>query len=576
MKFYKNIIIGAGPAGIQCGYFFQKHNIEYLIIERNNKCGSFFESFPHGNTLISINKKYTGNDNDDFNLRHDWNSLLNDDKLLFGSYSDNFYPHKDQLVQYLNDYANHYNLNILYNTNVIKIIKINNEYYIKYKKNEDDDISNKSDDSLTYSVDENNENILNNEFINNYNNVFMCHNLIIATGLSLPNIPEMVMNIHTPIPHYYNYKNNEINLSQNEEYKNKKILIIGGGNSSYELGNMLNEVASSIFILGRSNREWSISSHYAGDIRSIYTTFMDTFLLKSLNAIDQVYNNQLYITLGIEQTEVNGEYRIYFMNKVTKEKYDLIPNGRNNYDKVILCTGWKFDKSIFDFDLNMTLNNKYPEIKSNYESTNNNNLYFIGSLMHSLDYRISSGGFIHGFRYLIKTFMNMNYNIPFDNLLFDLNFENELSNLIDLIIFRLNTSSDLYQMFGFISDIFYYDRYCNKMYYYMNVPTNINFGNTVHNFMTRNKEIENNNIYFVLTLEYGDKVYNINEIGKKFSNIGSESKSKLIHPIIKVYNPNLEINNIMDIQHFDEDLFAEFYDKEKYVYKLFRYIRSFI
>ena len=133
-------------------------------------------------------------------------------------------------------------------------------------------------------------------------------------------------------------------------------------------------------------------------------------------------------------------------------------------------------------------------------------------------------------------------------------------------------------MFGFISDIFYYDKYYHKIYYYMNVPKNINFGRTIHNFITNNNQIENENIYFVLTLEYGEKVYNINDIGKKFSSIGNESKSRLIHPIIKVHNPNLDIHmdNIIDIQHFDEDLFAEFYDKDKYVHKLFRYIKSFI
>ena len=57
---------------------------------------------------------------------------------------------------------------------------------------------------------------------------------------------------------------------------------------------------------------------------------------------------------------------------------------------------------------NLTKNKKYPEINGKYESSNNTNLFFIGSLMHSLDCKKSSGGFIHGFRYLIKFFVNMN------------------------------------------------------------------------------------------------------------------------------------------------------------------------
>ena len=52
---YDNIIIGAGPAGIQLGYFFQKHNIKYLIIEKSDICASFFNKYPHSKQLISLN-----------------------------------------------------------------------------------------------------------------------------------------------------------------------------------------------------------------------------------------------------------------------------------------------------------------------------------------------------------------------------------------------------------------------------------------------------------------------------------------------------------------------------------------
>ena len=87
--FYENIIIGAGPAGLQAAYFFKKYNINYLVIEKNDLCGSFFNQYPHSGKLISINKIYTGNENKDFNLRHDWNSLLNDEDLLMKNIQKN-------------------------------------------------------------------------------------------------------------------------------------------------------------------------------------------------------------------------------------------------------------------------------------------------------------------------------------------------------------------------------------------------------------------------------------------------------------------------------------------------------
>lgn len=43
--------------------------------------------------------------------------------------------------------------------------------------------------------------------------------------------------------------------------------------------------------------------------------------------------------------------------------------------------------------------NKYPSIGYDYQSPIYPGLYFLGTLAHSLDFRKSAGGFIHGFRY---------------------------------------------------------------------------------------------------------------------------------------------------------------------------------
>jgi len=42
---------------------------------------------------------------------------------------------------------------------------------------------------------------------------------------------------------------------------------------------------------------------------------------------------------------------------------------------------------------------KYPQIYHNYESVDYPGLYYAGTVTHSLDWRKSAGGFIHGFRY---------------------------------------------------------------------------------------------------------------------------------------------------------------------------------
>ena len=168
--FYENIIIGAGPAGLQCAYYFNKFNINYIILERSSISGSFFSKYPHSSNLISINKQFTGlNENNNFKLRHDWNSLLNDENFLFKDFSQEYYPDRNDLVEYLNEFTKKFNINILYNKNVSNISKNENLFTIKIKDSD--------------------------EFFN-------CKKLIIATGLSKIYKPDIKINVIDSIKHY--------------------------------------------------------------------------------------------------------------------------------------------------------------------------------------------------------------------------------------------------------------------------------------------------------------------------------------------------------------------------------------
>ena len=90
---YEYIIVGAGPAGVQAAYYFEKAGRDYMIIEKGDKPCYFFEKFPRHRTLISINKRFNYFPEDDYNMHHDWNSLLSDDtEMRFTKYSDKLFP----------------------------------------------------------------------------------------------------------------------------------------------------------------------------------------------------------------------------------------------------------------------------------------------------------------------------------------------------------------------------------------------------------------------------------------------------------------------------------------------------
>jgi thioredoxin reductase len=541
---YANIIIGAGPAGLQLGYFFQKAGLDYIILERAPIAASFFDRYPHSGKLISINKKYTGSDVYDFNLRHDWNSLLNDEKMSFTSYSEDYYPAKEELVRYMNDFAARFKLRIQYNSSVSEVsTRANNGYSIKLTRN-----------NSSYTV--------------------TCNKLIVATGLSKPNIPRYVDETTVKPKHYAEFPKDYFKKKENLDlYRNKSVLIYGSGNSAFELGNLLTPYCSKVVVQGRTPKVWSASSHYTGDFRSIYAPFIDTFLLKSLNVFN--YSTGLPI---ITQGGADSQYilREFCTSPICRVKHDMLTHNR--FDHVIFATGWTFDASIFKTEINVSHNGKFPSIHANYESISHPNLFFIGALMHSRDYKMSSGGFIHGFRYLIEYFFHMNYDKQFD---IDSFVKSDIDALVDHIIYKLNYTSPMYQMYGQLGDFFYYDASKQSIVYYNNVTKGF-----INNYVEANPS----NTYFNICLEYGkDYIYDTRKFGSKNSDIGTEGASVLIHPVIKVFRPldilkgdlvgastNGITTKIVDAIHMDEDVFADFSSKQRYGDRIARFLKGYL
>lgn len=154
--------------------------------------------------------------------------------------------------------------------------------------------------------------------------------------------------------------------------------------------------------------------------------------------------------------------------------------------------------------------------------------------------------------------MNFNYQVPFETKEFNIITFEDLISFTKLIIYRINTSSDLYQMFKYLCDIFYFNIENKSILYYQSIKYNLEL----------QKKYD---LKFILTLEFGPIVSDIHNIGKKVTNIGTESNSTLIYPVLRIYTSL----KCIDIVHFDEDLFAEFHDSSRYFYKLLRTLKPY-
>ncbi len=495
MEKFEYLIVGAGPSGVQLALFFEQMNRNYLLLEAGEAAGNFYKSFPRHRKLISINKKYTGSDDPEYNRRMDWNSLLVDEpNLQFTKYSDAFFPSADRMVDYLGDIASHYNLNIQYNTKVQKISK------------EDDFI-------LTTSEGKQ----------------YTCKYLIMATGVSKSYVPAI-----PGIEHAEDYST--VSVDPND-FKGQKVLIIGKGNSAFETADNLMETTSVIHVAGPKSVKLAWKTHFVGHLRAVNNNFLDTYQLKSQNAIIDAHIDQVSMK--------DGKYLVSFrFVRADEFKKDIV------YDRVITATGFRFDASVFENDCspNLTISDKYPLQTCEWESQNVPNMYFTGTITQSRDYKKSTSAFIHGFRYnaqaLHRILEHKNHGIDWPSLALEL----RPDQIMEAIIKRVNRTSALWQQFGFLGDVIVIDREQGKAHYLEEMPVD---------YAHENDFAKEGN-YFIITLEYGpdhDKVDPF-EVEVERVNQTDENQmldSQYLHPVVRYYHKTALFSEHNILENLDNE-----------------------
>lgn len=392
-KYIKHIIIGAGPAGLQLGYYFEKNKEDYLILERSDAAGAFFKTFPIHRQLISINKTEVesdyGVDLKEFAYRHDWNSLICDEeKLRFKHYSKDYFPNADVICEYLKDFAEHYQLNITYNSDVEHVSE--NESKSKEKF-----------------------------LLDTRSGQYTCTYLMIATGVSQPYIPKL-----EGIEHIIGYEEFD-----QHDFANQRVAIIGNGNSALETADALKDKAMYIAVVGHRPPKFAWDSHFVGNVRAVNNNFYDTYQLKSMA--------MTYDLMGIKCEKLgNGQYLIRGIPYV--------------FDKVIRCTGFTFDFSILDKKLAIdSFKTKFPKINADFSAPKHENLFFCGTITQSLDYKKCTLGFIHGFRYSAKFIYDQIKLKDQDKPLEFLTIDKDFAKLSLFIAKEISENSCIWQLFSF-------------------------------------------------------------------------------------------------------------------------------
>nr|XP_057906004.1 FAD-dependent oxidoreductase domain-containing protein 2 [Doryrhamphus excisus]XP_057906005.1 FAD-dependent oxidoreductase domain-containing protein 2 [Doryrhamphus excisus] len=442
-RHHEYCVLGAGPAGLQMGYFLSKAKRDYIILERNLGPGSFFHKYPRHRKLISINKIHTGRQNREFNLRHDWNSLLSDKPdLLFRQVSSDFYPPADAFPLYLSVFERELRLRVTYGVDIGRIRTV------------------LSSTSRSY--------ILTDQHSKDYK----CSVLLVATGLW---VPQEVDFVGSDLVEGYE------SISTNpEDYQNQAVLILGKGNSAFETAQGILGKASRIHMVSRSPVRLAWQTHYVGDLRAVNNELIDTYQLKSLDGLVEASLEQIVIIRQKDEGMMTSSRKSVKEEKgrlyVTLNKYIQRQSEKNSsdvtaeellgyhidnfsmrkpYDRVIRCLGFRFNFSIFDSSAcppnSENARGRLPRVTAWYEGYDTPGLFVIGAAAHSRDYRSSAGGFVHGFRYTVRAVHHVlehRYHgalWPSTKLL--------TTQLLSAVLKRVGEASGPYQMFEMLGDV---------------------------------------------------------------------------------------------------------------------------
>lgn len=408
---YDYLVVGAGPAGLQLGSLLQSESRDYLILEAGPAPGTFFTVYPRHRTLISINKPHTGTTDPELNMRMDWNSLLSSDpKLLFTRYTPRYFPDAAELPRYLADFANAFDLRIEFDSPVARIERASAA-----------DGSDAGADGFTATVSDGTR--------------YRACRVIMATGVGNLYVP--------PIPGIEHVERYDTMSTDPDDYVDQRVLIIGKGNSALETADNLIETAAVIHLAGPSSLRLAWQSHYVGHVRAVNNNFLDTYQLKSQNAV-------LDGTIRSIEPVDGGGFRVRFAfvraDEVVKELF---------YHRVIACTGFRFDASVFADDARpaLVINDRFPEQTSSYESVDVPGLHFAGTLMQQRDFKKSTTGFIHGFRYTVRALHHIleqqvqGVPWPYREI------QGTAAGLTEAVLDRVNRSSALWQQFGVMADL---------------------------------------------------------------------------------------------------------------------------
>lgn len=174
---YKVIVIGAGQAGLSVGYYLKKNNIPFIMLDAGERVGDSWRNRWDSLRLFTAAK---------------FNGLAG---MRFPA-SPNYFPTKDEMADYLENYAKHFNLPVKTGIRVDSLSGENNYYCIS-------------------AGDQH----------------FRAEHVVIAmSSFQTPRIPKFAKELNPDIKQFHS-----LDYRTPSQFKEGGVLVVGAGNSGAEI-----------------------------------------------------------------------------------------------------------------------------------------------------------------------------------------------------------------------------------------------------------------------------------------------------------------------------------------------------
>jgi len=306
MKHAELIIIGSGPAGLKAGRIAQKKGLDYVILERGDVAQAWREIRPSMPMLSPDHPQ------------RDWTSISSEFPIWRLDVSRP-YCSADEFVYYLQEFSEHFTLNIERNTLVKQIIKNSDHFEVLTDKG-----------------------------------IFQAPFIYNATGFFgnpfIPRIPGLRKSKITTHSHAY---------KGSKPFHNDRVLVIGGGNSAAETAIDLVGY-SQVFLMTRGELQFFSKTKNLCHIRGISESYL--LELIAMELIRYIPNAQ------IKRVE---DDLVYYNDDVLR------------VNAIICATGYRATiDHLSDLNLDIDARTKFPITAYDGASKEFDNFYFGGPLLY--------------------------------------------------------------------------------------------------------------------------------------------------------------------------------------------------